>query len=199
MQYSYNYATPPSTATNAQAPPSTNPNCSAPSSTAAEFPSTHPIGPDGHPTCPLPFFPDGGATIKSVHESSTDKFYVASPARNPGAYTDHARVTEEVKGFRNGRLQGCSTWEEALDHWARMCRQYHGAICVDALRRVTMETRVFLTEQHRVRGVHWAVKGIKDVFETRAGALHAADAADLEEIHIISSRDMAAIIDYTRD
>ncbi|KAJ7487247.1 hypothetical protein B0H11DRAFT_1913412 [Mycena galericulata] len=205
MQYSYNYATPPSTAPNGAAPsssaapvpPSSAP--AAPTTTPDGFPLTAAPGPDGRPTCPMPFHPESGHTAQGVHDSSTDKFYVASPARQPGAYTNPDRATAVCKGFRNGRMQGCSTWDEALDHWARMCRGFHGEHCPDAQRRVTMETRIFLREK-RIRGEYWGVKGIYEVFETRcsAGAFTAADAHELRDIHIMASRDLHAVMEFTK-
>ncbi|KAJ7439437.1 hypothetical protein B0H11DRAFT_1934586 [Mycena galericulata] len=205
-QYSYNYSTPPSTAPNgaassssaAPAPPSSAP--AAATTTPDGFPLTPAPGTDGRATCPMPFHPDPGHTAQGIHDSSTDKFYVASPARQPGTYTNSERATSVCKGFRNGHMQGCNTWGEALDQWARMCRQFHGEHCPDAQRRVTMETRIFLREQ-RVRGEYWGVKGIYEVFETRscsAGAFTAADAQDLKDIHIIASRDLLTVMEFTK-
>ncbi|KAJ7468409.1 hypothetical protein B0H11DRAFT_1920993 [Mycena galericulata] len=151
------------------------------------------------PTCIAPYHPEPGVDRTAHSENAGTKFYVVGPGRVVGIYTDDKRATAQISGFRNGHMQGFSTWEEAQAAWAVVCRGHHGALCpaappVGSQRPpVTLQTRVELTSRARNPGMFWAVRGIDIIYESSVGAFEAALNAGLTDIQIRGSRDGAEL------
>ncbi|KAJ7062417.1 hypothetical protein B0H15DRAFT_807900 [Mycena belliarum] len=171
-------------------------NLAAPQPATVPSPQPTPASPAGinqdpnRPTCRLPYFPSENAPDRDAYsKSSKTKFYVAGPAKHEGAYTDDKVAAAECSGYANGRMQGCTTWEDAEAHWVKVCRSWHGLVCEKATLkpRVNAQTRISLTPMRSRSGRFWGCKGIRELFETRRAALDAAEAAGLEDISIVSS------------
>ncbi|KAJ7106097.1 hypothetical protein C8R43DRAFT_1140577 [Mycena crocata] len=204
-EYSYSYSS------GSLPTPSSTPS-EVPTSTPAVVPASSPVTEAPRPhnaeafkfdphrrTCPMPYFPDEGVDKDTHSGKSNCKFYVVGPGQKWGCFTNSKTASEMVVGWSNFRNQAWNTYAEALKDWKFVCAMHHGPVCADTRPTVTMQTRIQLTPAAaaRFRGQFWAVKGINELFETRAGAFAAADAHDLEDIHIIRSNDVAKLEAFT--
>ncbi|KAJ6503453.1 hypothetical protein C8R47DRAFT_1067474 [Mycena vitilis] len=146
------------------------------------------------PTCPMPYH----AVTAAIGEASK-KLYLVCPGRIQGLYDDDKKADANVKKFRNGRGISHHRWTDAEAEWAMCCLRWHGQSCPNARPRVTLDTRVVLNPALLAPAVpiQWAVRGLEDFFPSRECAFAAANAKNLQEVHVLGSIDEAALQAWT--
>ncbi|KAJ6450546.1 hypothetical protein C8R47DRAFT_1230238 [Mycena vitilis] len=150
-------------------------------------------------TCPMPYHPATSTLGVPQTGDAGKKLYVVCPGRIQGLYDDDKKADANVKKWRNGRGISVHRWTDGEREWAMCCLRWHGEVCPNARPRVTMDTRVVLNPALLVDNVpvQWAVKGMADFFPSRECAFAAANAKDLQEIHVLGTKDEAALQAFT--
>ncbi|KAJ7272357.1 hypothetical protein C8J57DRAFT_1507212 [Mycena rebaudengoi] len=115
-------------------------------------------------TCLPRFFPSSPEFNREEHDCRADrKYYCVDSGRVEGIYDNDADALAQVYGVTDSHQRSTRTYEQAVALWVTHCQTHHGIPCP------------YAAAQHHPQGIlKWAVKGVWDLFATKAEAVNAA-------------------------